>query len=84
MVCEEHCPIPDKAIYFVEVEIEDREGQRKTIRQPRVDPDLCIGCGVCESACPYMDRPAIRVSSANETRNPDNQPILPAGEDLYY
>jgi len=77
MVCEEHCPIPDKAIYFLEVEIEDRNAERKTIKQPHVDPDRCIGCGVCESVCPYQDRPGIRVSSANETRNPDNQPILP-------
>ena len=77
MVCEEHCPIPDKAIYFLEVEILDRDGQTKRIKQPHVDPDRCIGCGVCESACPYKSRPAIRVSSANETRNPDNQPILP-------
>jgi len=77
MVCEEHCPIPDKAIYFLEVEIRDRNDQKKSVKQPHVDPDLCIGCGVCESVCPYKDRPAVRVSSANETRNPANQPILP-------
>ena len=83
MVCEEHCPVPDKAIYFVEVQIQDRNGQQKTVKQPHVDPDRCTGCGVCENKCPYSDRPAIRVSSANETRNPDNQPILPGG-DVYY
>jgi len=82
MVCEEHCPVPDKAIYFIEVEIVDRDGLKKTVKQPHVDPDLCIGCGVCENKCPYRDRPAIRVLSANETRNPDNQPILP-GDDFY-
>jgi hypothetical protein len=26
--------------------------------------------------CPLRDSPGIRVFSANETRNPDNQPIL--------
>lgn len=78
IVCEEHCPIPDKAIYVVDVEIVDREGNKKTIGQPHVDPDLCTGCGICETMCPYKDQPAIRVSSANETRNPDNQPILEA------
>jgi len=77
MVCEEHCPIPDKAIYFLEVEIQDRSGGKRTIKQPHVDPDKCIGCGVCENVCPYKDRPGIRVSSANESRHPDNQPILP-------
>lgn len=83
MVCEEHCPVPDKAIYFLEVEIQDRDGQTKTIKQPHVDPDLCIGCGVCENVCVFKDRPAIRVSSANETRNPANQPILPGGDSYY-
>ena len=77
MVCEEHCPIPHKAIYSLEVEIVDRHGQRVTIKQPHVDPELCIGCGVCEHVCPFKDRPAIRVTSANETRHPENQPILP-------
>ncbi len=80
MVCEEHCPVPTKAIYYVQVEVEVRDGRRVQLKQPRVDPDLCIGCGVCESVCPLKDRPGIRVFSANETRNPANQPILP-GDD---
>jgi len=83
MVCEEHCPVPDKAIYFIEVEIQDRNGQRKMVKQPHVDADLCTGCGICENKCVFKDRPAIRVFSANETRNPANQPILPGG-DIYY
>lgn len=76
IVCEEHCPVPDKAIYFQEVEIVDREGAPKTVRQPRVDPELCIGCGICENVCPFRDQPAVRVTSANESRHPDNQPFL--------
>jgi polyferredoxin/ferredoxin len=82
MVCEEHCPIPTKAIYSLEVEIRDRDGNVKTVRQPHVDPELCIGCGICENVCPFRDRPAIRVTSANETRHGDNQPVLP-GSDPY-
>lgn len=77
IVCEEHCPVPDKAIYVVDVEVVDHDGNRKTIGQPHVDPDRCTGCGICENVCPYQDQPGIRVTSANETRNPDNQPILP-------
>jgi formate hydrogenlyase subunit 6/NADH:ubiquinone oxidoreductase subunit I len=81
MVCEEHCPIPDKAIYCLDVEFQDRNGEKKTIKQPHVDAEKCIGCGICEHVCPYKDRPAIRVNSANESRNTDNQPILGSGED---
>jgi formate hydrogenlyase subunit 6/NADH:ubiquinone oxidoreductase subunit I len=36
---------------------------------PVVDPDLCIGCGVCEHECPVSGLRAIRVSSENESRN---------------
>ncbi|MGW8257710.1 MAG: 4Fe-4S dicluster domain-containing protein [Thermoguttaceae bacterium] len=76
MVCEEHCPLPEKAIYALEVEVQERNGEKKTIKRPYVDAEKCIGCGECEHVCPYKDRPAIRVASANESRHPDNQPIL--------
>lgn len=77
MVCEEHCPIGDKAIYFVEVQLPTRSGEKKAVKQPHVDPLLCVGCGICENVCPLKDRPGVRIFSANETRHPDNQPILP-------
>jgi polyferredoxin len=85
IVCEEHCPIPNKAIYTLEVEIQDRKGQKRTIKQPHVDPDLCIGCGICEHVCPYKDGPAVRVRSANESRHAErNQPILPGDNSSPY
>lgn len=77
MVCEEHCPVADKAIYFIQEEIISRDGNKITLSRPRVDADKCIGCGICENVCPFKDKPAIRVVSANETRHPNNQPILP-------
>jgi len=83
IVCEEHCPVPDKAIYGVEVEVQDHDGNKSVITQPRVDPDRCIGCGICENKCVFTDRRAIRVSSANEDRHPNNQPIL-AADGMYY
>ena len=89
MVCEEHCPIPDKAICYQEVEVTGRDGLKKTIKQPRVDPTKCVGCGICENVCPFKDRPAIRVTSANESRHPEeqgragNQPILSDGDSPY-
>jgi polyferredoxin len=82
MVCEEHCPIPTKAIYSLETEIRDRDGRPKIVKQPHVDPNLCIGCGICEHVCPFQDQPAIRVTSANESRNPGNRP-LPSEDSPY-
>lgn len=77
IVCEEHCPIPDKAITFETLEVRLHDGALRTLKQPRVDADRCTGCGICEAKCPFRDLPAIRVTSAGETRQPLNQPILP-------
>jgi len=76
IVCEEHCPTPTKAIWFEEVTVRDRDGNEKVLKQPHVDPELCIGCGICETKCPVNDPAAIIVTSGGETRNPDNQFLL--------
>src|SRR5690606_31728 len=76
IVCEEHCPTSPKAIWFEEVEVAVEGGGRRTVKQPRVSIDLCIGCGICEPKCPVQDLPAIRVTSANEDRNPRNRVLL--------
>ena len=80
LICEEHCPTSPKAIRFVSTEVELRGGKKVVLKQPVVDPELCIGCGICESVCVFKDRPAVRVTSANETRHLGNQPILPSSE----
>lgn len=80
MVCEEHCPTPDKAIRFKEVVMVGEDGQAITIRQPYVVDALCIGCGICETKCPLPGRSAIFVTSAGEHRHPDN---ALAGNDGY-
>ncbi len=67
-VCEEHCPVPDKAIKFRSVEVHNFRGRLKKVRQIYVDPDLCIGCGICENVCPRTDQPAIRVGAEEEGR----------------
>jgi MauM/NapG family ferredoxin protein len=72
MVCEEHCPTPNKAIRFKEAAIVDDNGETSTVRQPYVVNALCIGCGICETKCPLSGRSAIYVTSAGEHRHPDN------------
>jgi ferredoxin len=46
------------------------------LQQPFVDPQHCIGCGVCEHECPVKGLRAIRVSAENESRSPDRRMIL--------
>jgi Pyruvate/2-oxoacid:ferredoxin oxidoreductase delta subunit len=81
IVCEEHCPVPDKAIYVVETEVVGRNGQKTLVKQPRVDPSRCTGCGICENKCPLTDHPGIRVQSTNESRS-DYQAIPVAPDEI--
>ena len=76
MICEEHCPTSPKAIFCMPAQVVRRDGRTVTIKQPRVDAEKCIGCGICENVCVFRDQPAIRVTSANESRNTKNQAIL--------
>jgi len=52
IVCEEHCPVPGKAIKAY------REGK---VLKPYVDSSLCIGCGICQNKCPTRPIRAICV-----------------------
>jgi len=76
IVCEEHCPTPKKAIWFQEVQLMAPDGTLTSVKQPRVNPELCIGCGICENKCPITDQRGVYVSSVGETRNPNNQALL--------
>jgi ferredoxin len=60
-VCEEMCPVPEKAITLDEVEMQNAEGDSVTLQRPRVVRQQCIGCGICEYQCPLNGQAAIRV-----------------------
>lgn len=85
-VCEEFCPTSPKAIWLEEVSVPKRgrvseagaelTHEMITVRRPHVDPSLCIGCGACEKVCPVVDRPAVYVTSAGESRSKTNVILL--------
>ena len=53
-----------------------RRGDGVILKKPVVNPDLCIGCGICENKCPVVDRPAICVTAINESRSEEKQLFL--------
>ncbi len=87
IVCEEFCPTSPKAIWVEEVVIPKRDSRAAEdggspkmlevkVQRPHVDPALCIGCGACEKVCPVVDKPAVYVTSAGETRSKTNVILL--------
>lgn len=63
IVCEEMCPIPDKAIRLQKEIFTDPSGNQVEILLPHVRQHRCIGCGICEYKCPLEGEAAIRVYS---------------------
>ncbi len=68
IVCEEHCPTPDKAIKFEIKEIALEDASIKKVKYPYVVRELCIGCGICETKCPVPGVSAIIVTNENQIR----------------
>jgi len=56
LVCEEHCPVPEKAIKIQEINIGG-----EIVKRPVVVPELCVGCGICQTKCPVRPERAIKV-----------------------
>jgi len=76
LVCQEVCPVPKKAIWLEKAKVTNRKGSIMILNQPHVDPELCIGCGICEAKCPVLGQPAIYVNSLGESRSKDNKLLL--------
>jgi polyferredoxin len=68
IVCEEHCPVPEKAIKFDVKDIFVPGVGAKTAKLPYIVPDRCIGCGICETKCPVTGEAAIVVTREGEER----------------
>jgi polyferredoxin len=61
-VCEEMCPLPQKAITLVEKGKGEGKGMGSGgVQVPVVNRELCTGCGICEYQCPVTGDSSIRV-----------------------
>lgn len=61
IVCEEHCPIPDKAIRSRGVKVIGYDGVVRTVKEPYVVDEICNGCGICEFVCPVETKAGIEI-----------------------
>jgi len=61
IVCEEMCPVSDKAIQLEEAQVWGADHSQVTVKLPHVLRERCIGCGICEYKCPVNGEAAIRV-----------------------
>lgn len=61
IVCEEHCPIPEKAIRSRNVRTYGLDGVEKTVKEPYLVEEICNGCGICEQVCPLETKAGIEV-----------------------
>jgi len=66
-VCEEICPLAEKAIRLEDYEVENINGEKIIIKRPYVLRELCIGCGACEYHCPVGGEAAIQVHTLPAT-----------------
>ncbi len=67
LVCQELCPIPNKAIVFQEETVPDPRGRPVALKRPVVIAERCIGCGICEFKCPVPYQAAIQVRATTRT-----------------
>jgi MauM/NapG family ferredoxin protein len=63
IVCEEHCPVPDKAIKIKEEVVDG-----VLMLRPEIDEKLCTGCGICQTKCPVGPIRAVQIIPKDSDR----------------
>jgi formate hydrogenlyase subunit 6/NADH:ubiquinone oxidoreductase subunit I len=69
--CSEHCPT--QAVKMVPY-VSKKYPHKKNLTAPEINPDICIGCGACEYACPATDPHKAIFVIANEKHVPAQKP----------
>lgn len=69
LVCEEHCPVPEKAIKFRKTAVRTIDGRKADVLLPFVEEFACIGCGICVKCCPLEAEKGIFLTNAGEIRS---------------
>jgi ferredoxin len=78
IVCEEHCPIPEKAIRSRAVTVIGIDGVSREVKEPYIVEEICNGCGICENVCPLETKSGIEIFAV-KNRTPISP--QPAGKD---
>jgi Pyruvate/2-oxoacid:ferredoxin oxidoreductase delta subunit len=89
IVCEEHCPIPHKAIRSTVETLKTPDGRIVQVQVPYVVDEICNGCGICEYVCPLEGKAGIDVFAVKDKtpiHQPDGtfSPARPSSEDDPY
>jgi formate hydrogenlyase subunit 6/NADH:ubiquinone oxidoreductase subunit I len=64
IVCEEHCPLPEKAVKLKREKIGS-----ETVLRPYIDEKICTGCGICQTKCPTRPERAVKIFSFKSDRS---------------
>ncbi|HNT36574.1 MAG TPA: 4Fe-4S binding protein, partial [bacterium] len=67
LVCEEHCPVGEKAIQSRErAVLLPHSGETILVKEPYLVAERCIGCGNCENVCPLEGLAGVTVHPRSE------------------
>lgn len=82
IVCEEHCPVPDKAIRSRSTSVIGLDGQPRIVKEPYLVEEICNGCGICENVCPLETKAGVEVFTV-KSRDPIPRHVGGQGETPY-
>jgi ferredoxin len=82
IVCEEHCPIPEKAIRSREITTLGLDGLTRIVKEPYLVEEICNGCGICENVCPLESKAGIEVFAV-KNRTPIRKKAVELQESPY-